>query len=349
MANDTLIRLTPNGLYCAAGDFYIDPWQAVERAVITHAHGDHLHWGCKSYLVSKEGERVSRTRLGPDAQIRALPYGEALDMNGVRVSLHPAGHILGSAQVRVEYKGEVWVVSGDYKTEPDATCAPFEVVRCHTFITESTFGLPIYRWPAQADVFAQINDWWRNNQQTGKSSVLFGYTLGKAQRLLAGVDRTIGPIFTHGAVERINRDYRAAGIDLPETQYVGSAGKQDWTQALIVAPPSARGSTWLRRFGNVSSGFASGWMLIRGTRRQRAVDRGFVLSDHVDWPSLFETVQATGAERVWVTHGYTSVVSRRLAEMGLETAVVPTRFSDERNDAGDFAEDADPLAEGEAE
>lgn len=348
MHQDTLIQLTANGLYCPQGDFFIDPWQAVERAVITHAHGDHLRWGCRSYLASQEGERVTRTRLGPDAQLQTVAYGQPVTLNGVHVSLHPAGHILGSAQVRVEYAGEVWVVSGDYKVEPDATCTPFEPVRCHTFITESTFGLPIYRWPPQADVFTQINQWWRANQQSGKASLLFGYTLGKAQRLLAGVDRSIGPIFTHGAVERINRDYRAAGIDLPETTYVGSAGKQDWTQALIVAPPSARGTPWLRRFGTVSSAFASGWMRIRGARRQRAIDRGFVLSDHVDWPGLFATVEATGAERVWVTHGYSAVVARRLAELGLETAVVPTRFSDERNDAGDFAEEGDPLAEGES-
>ena len=347
MNQNTLIQLTANGLYCPQGDFYIDPWQAVDRAIITHAHGDHLRWGCRSYLVSKEGERVTRTRLGPDAHIQTAAYGQPVMLNGVRISLHPAGHILGSAQIRVEYEGEVWVVSGDYKVEPDVTCTPFELVACHTFITESTFGLPIYRWPPQAQVFAGINNWWRANQQSGKASLLFGYTLGKAQRLLAGVDRTIGPIFTHGAVERINRDYRAAGIDLPPTAYVGGAGKQDWSQALIVAPPSARGTPWQRRFGALSAAFASGWMRIRGARRQRAIDRGFVLSDHVDWPSLFATVEATGARRVWVTHGYSAVVSRRLAELGLETAVVPTRFSDERNDAGDFAEEGDPLAEGE--
>jgi len=347
MNQNTLIQLTARGLYCPQGDFYIDPWQAVDRAVITHAHGDHLRWGCRSYLVSKEGERVTRTRLGPDAHVQTANYGQPVTLNGVRVSLHPAGHILGSAQIRVEYEGEVWVVSGDYKVEPDVTCTPFELVTCHTFITESTFGLPIYRWPPQAEVFAGINQWWRANQQSGKASLLFGYTLGKAQRLLAGVDRSIGPIFTHGAVERINRDYRATGIDLPPTAYVGSAGKQDWSQALIVAPPSARGTPWQRRFGALSAAFASGWMRIRGARRQRAIDRGFVLSDHVDWPSLFAAVEATGAQRVWVTHGYSAVVARRLAELGLETAVVPTRFSDERNDAGDFAEEGDPLAEGE--
>ncbi len=335
----TLIQLTEAGLYCAAGDFYIDPWRAVDRAVVTHAHGDHVAWGCRHHLLSEDGARVSRARLGEAASIEAIPYGEAVHLDGVRVSLHPAGHILGSAQVRVEHGGEVWVVTGDYKTEPDATCAPFELVRCNTFVTESTFGLPIYRWDPQSAVFDAVNRWWRANREAGRASLLFGYSLGKAQRLLAGVDPDIGPIYTHGAVERLNREYRATGIPLPPTQYAGTAGKPDWTRALIVAPPSARGTPWTRRFGASSTGFASGWMRIRGARRQRGVDRGFVLSDHVDWPSLIDTVLATGAERVWVTHGYTAAVVRWLEEQGIEAAIVPTRFSDERNDTEEGTEE----------
>lgn len=345
MQRSNLMELTPSGLYCAAGDFYIDPWQPVARAVVTHAHGDHLRWGCGVYLVSAEGEQVTRSRLPAGSVVQPVPYGEALDLNSVRVSLHPAGHILGSAQVRVEHRGEVWVISGDYKTEADPTCAPFELLRCHTFVTESTFGLPIFRWQPQAEIFGSINAWWRANQKAGKASLLFGYALGKAQRLLAGVDPSIGPIYTHGAVERVNRDYRATGIELPPTTYVGAAQKPNWKRALIVAPPSARATPWTRRFGTVSTGFASGWMRIRGARRQRAVDRGFVLSDHVDWPGLLATIAGTGAERVWVTHGYTAVVARWLQEHGLEAFVAPTRFSDERNDAGDFTEAEDPLAE----
>ncbi|MDQ3607194.1 MAG: ligase-associated DNA damage response exonuclease, partial [Gemmatimonadota bacterium] len=297
-----LLRITDRGLYCEAGDFHVDPWLPVERAVITHAHGDHARWGCDRYLGSREGERVLRTRLGADARIRTVEFGEVIDVGGVRVSLHPAGHILGSAQVRVEHRGEVWVVSGDYKTEPDSTCTPFEPVRCHTFVTESTFGLPIYRWEPQAEVFREIRAWWAANREAGRASVLFGYALGKAQRLLAGLlGAEEGPIFTHGAVERLNADYRASGIALPPTTYASAAAReQKWAGALIVAPPSAAGTTWLRRFGAASTAFASGWMRIRGARRRRSVDRGFVLSDHVDWPALLEAIQATGAERVWV-------------------------------------------------
>jgi putative mRNA 3-end processing factor len=333
----TLLRLAESGLYCEAGDFYIDPWQPVARAVITHAHGDHARWGSSAYACSRECEGVLRTRLGPQASIRSLDWGEVIDMNGVRVSLHPAGHILGSAQIRVEHRGEVWVASGDYKTDPDPTCTPFELVRCDTFITESTFGLPIYRWTPEAQVFAEIRAWWTANRDAGRASLLFGYALGKAQRLLAGLaDADIGPIYTHGAVERLNRDYRAAGIRLAETRYASDLPrKHDFTGSMIVAPPSAAGSTWLRRFGDVSTGFASGWMRIRGARRRRALDRGFVLSDHVDWPSLLATVDATGAHRVWVTHGTREPLVRLLNDRGIEALAVASQWKGE--------EDTDPV------
>jgi len=333
----TLLRLAEFGLYCEAGGFYIDPWQPVERAVITHAHGDHARWGSASYACSRECEGVLRTRLGPAASIQALDWGEVIDMNGVRVSLHPAGHILGSAQIRVEYRGEVWVASGDYKTDPDPTCTPFELVRCDTFITESTFGLPIYRWTPEVQVFDEIRAWWTANRDAGRASLLFAYALGKAQRLLAGLaDADIGTIYTHGAVERLNRDYRAAGVRIADTRYASDLPrKHDFTGSMIVAPPSAAGSTWLRRFGDVSTGFASGWMRIRGARRRRALDRGFVLSDHVDWPSLLATVEATGAQRVWVTHGTREPLVRLLTERGIEALAVASQWKGE--------EDTDPV------
>src|SRR5215207_6472313 len=211
----SLLTLTDRGFYCEPGDFYVDPWEPVDRAVITHAHGDHATWGSRSYLTAEAGVSVLRARMGPAAAIRGVPYGQAIGVNGVTVSLHPAGHILGSAQIRLEHGGEVWVVSGDYKTDPDPTTTAFEPVRCHTFVTESTFGLPIYRWPPQGEVFREINDWWRANQAAGKASLLYGYALGKAQRLIAGLDPGTGPIFTHGAVERMTEVYRAGGIALP--------------------------------------------------------------------------------------------------------------------------------------
>lgn len=328
-----LFRVTPAGLCCEAGDFYVDPWKPVDRAVVTHAHADHARPGSRRFLAARPGEAILRTRLGSAAAIETLDYGQTADLNGVRVSLHPAGHVLGSAQVRAEYRGETWVISGDYKVAPDPTCTPFEPVPCHTFVTESTFGLPIYRWPDQRVVFGEINRWWRANQAEGLATLLFGYALGKAQRLLAGVDRSIGPLYVHGAVGVVNRGYEAGGLSLPETRYTGeSSGKRDWSDALVIAPPSARGTPWLRRFGKFSAGFASGWMLLRGTRRRRAVDRGFALSDHADWPELLQVIDATCAERVLVTHGFQRPLVRWLREQGLQAEALETPFEGEQDD-----------------
>lgn len=337
-----LITLTPQGFYCATGDFYIDPWQPVHRAVITHAHGDHTTRGCDSYLVAAEGETVFRVRLGPEATIQTVPYGEQTTINGVRVSLHPAGHILGSAQVRVEHRGEVWVISGDYKTTSDtATCTPFEVVPCDTFITEATFALPIYKWLPQEEIFAALNEWWRSNAAAGRPSLVYAYSLGKAQRVMAGLDPSIGPIYTHGAVENLTLAYREAGISLPPTtyvtDYVEEADSPEWGEALIIAPPSARGTPWTRKFGAYSSAFVSGWMQIRGTRRRRAVDRGFVLSDHADWDGLNEVIRATGAERIGVTHGYVPAFVRWLREQGYDATPYDTRYMGEDDSTDDDA------------
>ena len=342
-----LLVTTDAGLYCPIGDFHIDPWRPVDRAVITHAHSDHARPGCRRYLTSAEGTEVLRVRMGPEGEITPLEFGQAVDLGGVRVSLHPAGHILGSAQVRMEYRGFVLVVTGDYKVEPDATCTPFELVRCHRFLTESTFGLPIFRWTPQEQVFADINAWWRSNAGAGKPSLLFGYALGKAQRLLAGLDPSIGPIVTHGAVERLNCVYRERGIPLPPTTYASDLPRgTDWGRTMVVAPPSAHGTPWSGRFNGGSTAFASGWMSIRGTRRRRAVDRGFVVSDHADWPGLLATIRATGAERVDVTHGYAAVLSRHLQELGIDAGVVSTRYVGE---ADDEADEPQPAVAAEAE
>lgn len=336
MKKGSLISLTPRGLYCTKADFYVDPWLPVERAVVTHAHADHAYRGSKNYLVAAEGESLARIRLDPESTITGQSYGKTNHINGVKVSFHPAGHILGSAQVRVEYKGEVWVVSGDYKLTPDATCAPFESVKCNYFITEATFGLPIYRWPSPTKVFAEIDEWWLRNRENGKASVVFAYSLGKAQRILNGVDRSIGPIFTHGSVERLTQAYREYGIDLPDTTYVGSVtNKKEFAGSLIVAPPSAQMSTWMKRFGPQSTGFASGWMMVRGARRQRAVDRGFVLSDHADWPELMTAIKSSEADTVYVTHGFSEEVVRWLNETGMNAELLKTKF------VGDDAEPAE--------
>ena len=328
--NDLVIA-RPQGLYCPPGDFYIDPWRPVERAVITHAHADHARTGHSHYLAQHDSEGTMRTRLGADITLQTLAYGEAITHHGVRLSLHPAGHVLGSAQVRLEHGGQVWVASGDYKLEDDGSCAPFEPVRCDTFITESTFGLPIYRWPSQPELLADINAWWRANVQAGRASVLLCYAFGKAQRILHGVDASIGPIVVHGAVEPLNAVYRAAGVSLAPTLRVSDDGVDAalLKTALVLAPPSAQGTPWLKRFGNYSDAFASGWMQLRGARRRRGVDRGFVMSDHADWPGLQRAIGATGAERVFVTHGSVAVLVRWLRENGLDGQSFHTEYGDE--------------------
>jgi len=341
-----LVTVTDRGLYCERGDFYIDPWLPVARAIITHAHGDHACRGSGRYLTTDRGLGVLASRLDPDAVIDTVPYGDSMTIGDAAVSLHPAGHILGSAQVRIELHGEVWVISGDYKVAPDPTCDPFAPLACDTFVTECTFGLPIYQWPSAADVFEEINNWWRSNRDEGRASVIFAYSLGKAQRVLAGLDATIGPIMCHGAVQRVNAEYRQAGVCLPETEHAGlGVDKRDWSGAIMIAPPSAKASPWMRKFGDVSTAFVSGWMQVRGARRRRSVDRGFVISDHTDWPGLLDTIQATGARRILATHGRTGPLVRWLRESGYEADTLKTEYVGEHDDAEiDRADEQEPEA-----
>ena len=345
MQDDDLVIATPDGLYCPPGDFHIDPWRPVGDAVITHAHADHARVGHAAYLATRDSEGVLRARLGADIALTTLAWGETIQRRGVTLSLHPAGHVLGSAQLRIEHAGRVWVVSGDYFVsgagDTNSTCPPFEPQRCDCFITESTFGLPIYRWAPQRSVFDEIDRWWAANAAAGRASLLMGYSFGKAQRLLAGVDVSIGPIAVHGAVEPLNAAYRAAGVALPATQRVPEMSVQDLKRALVIAPPSVSGSPWLRRLGDHGDAFASGWMALRGTRRRRGVDRGFVLSDHADWPGLNMAIAATGAERVIVTHGYEAVMVRWLQQQGRDAGAFATEYGDDAIEA-DRADAAPP-------
>lgn len=326
-----LIVLRPEGLYCPPGGFHIDPWRPVERAVVTHAHADHAHRGSDHYLATDASQAVLRVRLG-DVRLQTLAYGTRLAQGNVTLSLHPAGHVLGSAQVRVEHRGEAWVVSGDYKLQADPTCAAFEPIRCDTFITESTFGLPIYRWRAPETVVGDIAEWWRRNADARRTSVLFCYAFGKAQRIAAGLQAAgaldIGPLACHGAMTSLNAAYRASGIALPAVQHATDVDRDTLRHALVLAPPSAAATPWLRRFGDFSDGFASGWMQVRGARRHRSVDRGFALSDHADWPGLNAAIDATGASRVIVTHGQVPVMVRWLAERGRHAKGFDTEFDD---------------------
>jgi len=332
----SLLALTPAGLYCERGGFHVDPWRPVERALITHAHADHARGGSAAYLAPREGLPVLRARLPDDASIEGLRYGEGLRVGEVDVSFHPAGHVLGSAQVRIASRDEIVVVSGDYKLASDPTCAPFEPVACDTFVTESTFGLPLYRWAPPAETIGAMLAWWAANRASGHASVVFAYALGKAQRVAASLAHFAplpGPLYCHGAIARINAAYREAGVDLPATTPVAEAPPAtDWSEALILAPPSAQGSTWMRRFEPVRTAAASGWMTLRGVRRRANVDAGFALSDHADWPSLNEAVEASGAGEVWVTHGYRDEFVRWLRERrpGRHAVGLATAFEGER-------------------
>lgn len=328
MAHPLLI-FNDKGIYCKQADVYIDAWKPVDKCIVTHGHADHSRWGHKQYITQHNNIPIIKHRLG-DIVVSGKDWGETFTINGVKFSLHPAGHIMASAQVRVEYQGEVWVFTGDYKTEDDRISEPFELVKCHTLITECTFGLPAFKWQPQSEVFKEINEWWASNKAEGRTSILFGYTLGKAQRLMKHLDLSIGRIFTHGAVENMTEVLRPY-YDLPETTLITRDTTKDQIKGnIIIAPPSAHGSTWIRRFVPFVTGSASGWMTFRGARRRQAVDRGFVLSDHADWDGLLSTIKATGCEKVIATHGYSEIFARFLREeMGYDAMTAETHYAEE--------------------
>lgn len=325
-----LIEFSNKGLYCPPGKFYIDPFKPVEKALITHAHGDHARWGMKYYLSHFDSIPIMKVRLGEQNHFEGINYDEEININGVKVSYHPAGHIIGSAQIRLEYKGEVWVVSGDYKLENDGLSPAFEPVPCNTFITESTFGLPIYRWMPQESIFKDINNWWQSNKEKGVTSIILGYSLGKAQRILYNLDKTIGPVYLHGAIYNLNKVLIDAGHPLPDfPKFESGIKKNQFTGAMIVAPPSTAGSPWMRKFQPYSMAVASGWMALRGAKRRKAADNGFILSDHADWPELNIAVKACGAERVFVTHGYTQTFATWLRSQGVEAYTVNSLYENQ--------------------
>ncbi len=330
--SERILTFTERGIYCPAADVYIDPWKPVDRALITHGHADHARRGMGHYLATEAAAPVIHHRLG-DVDLETVRYGEAVTINGVSFSFHPAGHVPGSAQIRVEREGEIWVVSGDYKLETDGISDPFEPVHCHTFITECTFGLPVFNWAPPGQVADDINAWWRANAAEGRFSICGAYSLGKAQRILAALDPSVGPILCHGAVEGTNAVLRRQGIAFPATVHATpDLDVKSVKGAFVLAPPSALGSTWAGRFRPASTAFASGWMALRGVRRRRSADRGFVISDHADWAGLNRAIGETGASRVFVTHGYTSVFQRYLAEQGYDAGIVETEFGENTED-----------------
>ncbi|CAN5471251.1 ligase-associated DNA damage response exonuclease [soil metagenome] len=329
-----MIEVTPKGLYCPVADVYIDPWKGVPKALITHAHSDHARSGNGLYIAQEHCVPLLKARISQNIVTQSLQYGESISMNGVNISFHPAGHIPGSAQIRLEYRGEVWVVSGDYKVEHDGISIPFEPIKCHAFISESTFGLPVFRWRPQVEIFEEINDWWRKNAEQNICSVVLAYSLGKAQRILQNVDHHIGPVYSHSAVAEMNDIVRSFSPQLPQSEkWSASILASKFRNALIIAPPAVNNTPWINRFKPYSLAVASGWMNLRGSKRWSAADRGFVLSDHADWNGLNEGVKATGAEKVYITHGYTAVYSRWLNSIGIESHELQTLFG------GDNAEE----------
>ncbi|MCD8741125.1 ligase-associated DNA damage response exonuclease [Mucilaginibacter roseus] len=327
-----LLEFTDRGIYCEQGRFYIDPWKPVDDAVITHAHADHAYVGHKRYLAHHLSKEVLYYRLG-EISLQTVEYGETVMKNGVEICLFPAGHVIGSAQIRISYKGEVWVVSGDYKTQEDGVSTPFEPVACQHFISECTFGMPVYQWKEQAQIFNDINSWWYSNQQQGLLTVISGYSLGKAQRILQNLDLSIGPVFTHGVIENTNEALRRNGVVLnPTTRITADTPKDEVRKGIILAPPSAIGTPWIRKFAPFSFGYCSGWMALRGAKRRRAADRGFVLSDHADWDGLMSAIDATGCEKVYLTHGYTASFTRYLNEIGFDAREVHTLYGEEEEE-----------------
>jgi len=333
-----LLAFNDKGIYCAQADVYLDPWRPVDKAIISHGHADHSRWGHKKYITHHSNIPIIKHRLG-EINVSGKNWNETFMINNVQFSFHPAGHIIGSAQIRVEYKGEVWVFTGDYKTEDDGVATPYEPVKCHTFITECTFGLPAFKWQPQDEVFAEINNWWQQNQSEGRTSVIFGYSLGKAQRLLKYLDTSIGKIYTHGAIENMTEVLRPQ-LEMPKTTRITRDIKKEEIKGnIVVAPPSAHGTPWIKKMVPYVTASASGWMTFRGARRRRAIDRGFVLSDHCDWQGLLSSIKETGAEKIICTHGYTDIFSRYLREIGYDARTEQTQYEEENAEQTSKPED----------
>ena len=327
-----MITFRPEGIYCESGGFYIDPWLPVDRALITHGHADHARWGMKRYLCHEHTLPILRSRLSPDIVAEGLPYGKKISINDVQVSFHPAGHILGSAQIRLEYKGKVTVISGDYKTQNDELSEPFEPIRCHEFVSESTFGMPIYNWLSTNELHQQMQEWVVYNQSIGKTSVFIGYSLGKAQRIMKALDG-MGKLHVHYSIGKLNNAYESVGLKLPKYHIVDFREDLRYLdQGIIIVPPSLVDSNIIRKNPNAATAICSGWMQVRGARRWRSADAGFAISDHADWQGLLEAIKATEAEKVYVTHGQTAIFSRYLREIGIAAEEVPTAFGQEEED-----------------
>jgi putative mRNA 3-end processing factor len=323
-----LLVFNSNGIYCSQADVYIDAWRPVKKAIISHGHADHSKYGHGQYITHHLNVPIIKHRLG-EINVKGVEWGETFTINNVKFSLHPAGHIIGSSQIRVEHKDEIWVYTGDYKTENDGISEAFSPIKCNTLITECTFGLPVFKWQPQHQVFDQINSWWLENKNQKMTSVILGYSLGKAQRILKHLDPSIGKIYTHATIENMTEILRL-NHDFPETHRITKdTKKQDLLGHIVIAPPSAQGSPWIRKMVPYVTASASGWMSTRGARRRRAIDKGFVLSDHADWNGLLSAIKETNCEKVICTHGYTDIFSNYLRSIGYDARTEQTQFEEE--------------------
>lgn len=324
-----LVKFTKKGIYCIPGNFYLDPWYPVDYAIISHGHADHARWGNKHYLCHNDSKAILKHRIGQDISIESLGYNQPKNINGVQVSFFPAGHIIGSAQIKLEYKGYVVVFSGDYKTQPDFITTPYEPVKCHEFITESTFGLPIYKWKTEQELQSELQNWVFQNQQNNRTSVFLGYSLGKAQRIMKLIENTTD-VYVHSAIHNLNNAISESGIELPKSTLITPDFKKtDIQNKIVILPPALLGSRMLKKIPNAATAICSGWMHIRGNRRWKGVDAGFAVSDHADWDGLLTAVKATEAEKVYVTHGSQAVFSKYLNEIGIEAYELKTEFGEE--------------------
>ena len=328
-----ITKFTNKGIYCIPGKFYLDPWFPVDYAIISHGHADHAKWGMKHYLCHDDSKAILKHRIGADISIESMPYATEKMVNGVKVSFFPAGHIIGSAQIRLEYKGKIVVFSGDYKVKNDNLTVPFEPIKCHEFITESTFGLPIYNWQKEEDLQQQMQNWVKSNQERNRTSVFIGYSLGKAQRIMKLIEG-ISDIYVHTAIHNINEAISSSGIDLPKTKrWTAESDKKQVQNNIVIVPPSLIGSNMIRRIPNSATAICSGWMQIRGNKRWQSVDAGFPVSDHADWNGLLSAVRATEAEKVYVTHGSQATFSKYLNEIGIYSEEVKTEYGTNEDDA----------------
>jgi putative mRNA 3-end processing factor len=339
-----LITFTNKGIYCPQGKFYIDPWRPVDLALITHGHADHARWGMKKYLCHHFTKPILHKRISEDIECQSVGYGEVINMNGVKVSLHPAGHIIGSAQIRLEYKGYISVVSGDYKVQDDGLSTPFELVRCNEFVTESTFGLPIYNWLEVEDLNTRMQNWVLRNKENQKTSVFIGYSLGKAQRIMKAVEG-LGKIHVHYSIGKLNEAFENVGIKLPEYEVPDFRESVKHVQDdIVIVPPALLDSNVIKKIPNTATAICSGWMQVRGARRWRSADAGFPMSDHADWGGLLQAIKATEAEIVHVTHGQTEVFSKYLNEIGIKADVVETLYGDDEEESDkETTENPEPV------